>query len=158
MNSTNAGTPEDYQLAATLLAEGRTTDEVRQTLVEQQHLTGEEAATVTHEILLHLISEQARNRLANGEPAGDVEQSLRERGFDAEAATAIVAHAQQHLTTNSEASSRSNGAALLGGVVTVAGALLLIGNISGFFPTFPYAGFLTMLAGGAISSLGGNRT
>jgi|GEM_PF-1522861 len=158
MNSTNAGTPEDYQLAATLLAEGRTTDEVRQTLVEQQHLTGDEAATVTREILLHMIGEQARNRLANGDPAGDVEQSLREMRFDAEAATAIVTHAQQHLTTSSEAPSRSNGAALLGGVVTVAGALLLIGNISGFFPTFPYAGFLTMLAGGAISSLGGKQT
>lgn len=158
MNATNAGTPEDYQLAATLLAEGRTTDEVRQTLVEQQHLTDDEAATVTHEILRHVISEQARNRLANGEPADDVEQSLREIGFDAEAATAIVAQAQQHLATCSTASSRSNGAALLGGIVTVAGVLLLIGNISGFFPTFPYAGFLTMLAGGAISSLGGSQS
>ena len=44
---------------------------------------------------------------------------------------------------------------ILGGLVVVVGAGLWIGNVSGAFPTFPLAGYLTMLVGGIIFRVGG---
>jgi hypothetical protein len=38
----------------------------------------------------------------------------------------------------------------LGAFVFVAGAFLWCGNVFGFFVTFPFAGYRTLLAGGAI--------
>ena len=43
---------------------------------------------------------------------------------------------------------------ILGGIVFVAGAGLFIGNVTRLFPTFPLAGWLTMLAGGAMFKAG----
>jgi len=37
----------------------------------------------------------------------------------------------------------------LGAIIFVAGAVLWCGNVFGFFVTFPFAGYLTLLAGGA---------
>lgn len=42
----------------------------------------------------------------------------------------------------------------LGAVVFVAGIFLFLGNVIGFFRTFPLAGYLTILAGGAIYKAG----
>lgn len=36
---------------------------------------------------------------------------------------------------------------VLGGVVFAAGVFLWCGNVFGFFPTFPFVGYLTGLAG-----------
>ena len=41
-----------------------------------------------------------------------------------------------------------------GALVFAAGALLWCGNVFGFFVTFPFAGYLTLLAGGAIYKAG----
>jgi hypothetical protein len=50
---------------------------------------------------------------------------------------------------------------LFGAVLVVGGALLccvglglLLGNVTGLFPTFPFAGFIVMTVGGAIVSAG----
>jgi len=45
---------------------------------------------------------------------------------------------------------------IVGAVVFVAGAGLWVGNVSTLFPTFPLAGYLTMLVGGAIWKAGKN--
>ncbi len=42
----------------------------------------------------------------------------------------------------------------VGGIVFVVGAFLFLGNVIGFFPTVPLAGYLTMLAGGALFGWG----
>jgi len=42
----------------------------------------------------------------------------------------------------------------LGGLVFAAGAFLWCGNVFGFFVTFPFAGYLTLLIGGAIYKAG----
>lgn len=39
---------------------------------------------------------------------------------------------------------------IVGAIVTVAGAFLWIGNVAGFFPTFPGAGYIGLVIGGAI--------
>ena len=36
---------------------------------------------------------------------------------------------------------------LIGIIITIIGIILLIGNVSGWWPTFPYAGFITMALG-----------
>ena len=43
---------------------------------------------------------------------------------------------------------------IVGIVIIVAGAALWIGNVSGQFRTFPLAGYLTMLVGGAVTKAG----
>lgn len=48
------------------------------------------------------------------------------------------------------------GVQLFGGVIFVGGAFLWCGNVFRFFPTVPFAGYLTMLAGSAIWKAGSN--
>lgn len=49
------------------------------------------------------------------------------------------------------------GLTLLGGIVAVVlGFFLVIGNRTGIFPTFPFAGFITMTVGFAIAGYGVN--
>ena len=43
---------------------------------------------------------------------------------------------------------------VLGAVVFIAGVFLFLGNVIGFFRTFPLAGYLTMIIGGAIYRVG----
>jgi hypothetical protein len=47
--------------------------------------------------------------------------------------------------------------AILGGIVVAVGAVLWCGNVFHFFPTFPLAGYGTMLLGGAIMKAGGRK-
>jgi hypothetical protein len=42
----------------------------------------------------------------------------------------------------------------VGGLVIAVGALLWIGNVSGKFRSFPFAGYITIAIGGAIFSFG----
>ena len=46
---------------------------------------------------------------------------------------------------------------VLGGIVFAGGAVLWCGNVFGFLPTFPLAGYLTMLLGGWLFRTGLNR-
>jgi hypothetical protein len=39
---------------------------------------------------------------------------------------------------------------VLGALVTIIGVLLILGNVTRLFPTFPFAGFIVTLIGGAI--------
>jgi hypothetical protein len=38
-------------------------------------------------------------------------------------------------------------------MVSIVGVILVIGNLTGLFPTFPFAGFILMLIGGLIAKL-----
>lgn len=42
----------------------------------------------------------------------------------------------------------------VGGLIVAIGVLLWTGNVFGFFPTFPYAGYITIAIGGAIFAFG----
>jgi hypothetical protein len=42
----------------------------------------------------------------------------------------------------------------LGAIVFVAGVILWCGNVFGFFRTFPFAGYLTLIAGGLVYKAG----
>lgn len=43
---------------------------------------------------------------------------------------------------------------IVGGIVFAAGVVLWCGNVFGFLPTFPLAGYITILIGGAIFRAG----
>ncbi len=43
---------------------------------------------------------------------------------------------------------------VIGGAIVAVGGLLWCGNVFGFFPTFPYAGYITIAIGGAIVGAG----
>jgi hypothetical protein len=43
---------------------------------------------------------------------------------------------------------------VIGGIIIVIGVCLWIGNMTGIFPTFPFAGILTIIIGGAIAGSG----
>jgi hypothetical protein len=42
----------------------------------------------------------------------------------------------------------------LGSVLLIVGIGLLIGNVTGLFPTFPFTGFIVMTIGGALFAMG----
>jgi hypothetical protein len=46
---------------------------------------------------------------------------------------------------------------ILGTIITIIGVILFIGNITGLLPTFPAAGYLTIIIGGAIAGAGKAR-
>jgi hypothetical protein len=46
----------------------------------------------------------------------------------------------------------------LGALIFAAGAVLWCGNVFGFFVTFPFAGYLTLLIGGATFKAGQKMT
>jgi hypothetical protein len=41
----------------------------------------------------------------------------------------------------------------IGALIVIIGFILLVGNVSGWWPTFPYAGFVTMGIGGLVMKL-----
>jgi hypothetical protein len=43
---------------------------------------------------------------------------------------------------------------IVGGCIVALGVVLILGNITGIMPTFPFAGFLVTVVGGIVSSLG----
>jgi hypothetical protein len=46
------------------------------------------------------------------------------------------------------------GFRIVGGCIVALGVILILGNITGMMPTFPFAGFLVTVVGGIVSSLG----
>ena len=110
---------------------------------------------------LQAICQHALELLAQGDSPSTVQQSLQELGLDAETAESLVIQLQLHqVEAAAQSTAGSNVAAattVVGALVTVAGGLLLLGNLSGVFSTFPFAGFLTMLLGGAFSGENTNR-
>lgn len=41
-----------------------------------------------------------------------------------------------------------------GGLLLLVGGVLVLGNVTGFYSTFPYAGFVVMSVGGIVEGLG----
>lgn len=42
----------------------------------------------------------------------------------------------------------------LGVLIVIVGFILMVGNMTGIFPTFPFAGFITMFIGGLLTRVG----
>jgi hypothetical protein len=148
----NQPRPADVDFAIGMLNEGRTFDEVRTRLVERG-LSQAGAEAVVHDLLMRAAYVDAVERLNQGASPEQVKQQLVDKGLEAQTAAAIV----DDILSRSENKSDPGKAILLkglGGVVFAIGAVLFIGNVTRLLPTFPLAGYLTMLIGGAIFGAG----
>ena len=69
-------------------------------------------------------------------------------GIDLPPGTEVILKSDGSMATKS--SSDSGIFTLVGGAVFIIGIFLVIGNLSGAFPTFPFAGFITTMIGAAL--------
>ncbi|HQR08525.1 MAG TPA: hypothetical protein PLN21_17000 [Gemmatales bacterium] len=65
----------------------------------------------------------------------------------------LTSEETRHLTPSNQ-SHRQTAVVVLGGLILIVGAGLWLGNRTGFFPTFPFVGYLTMGLGGLIIAAG----
>jgi hypothetical protein len=143
---------EDIDFAIGLLNEGRGFDEVRSRLLERG-LSQASAEAVVRDLLMRSMYLNAVEQLNQGATPDQVKQELVEKGLEAQTAAAIV----DDILSRSPIKSDPGKAIFLkglGGVVFAIGVVLFIGNITRLLPTFPLAGYLTMLIGGAIFGAG----
>jgi hypothetical protein len=122
-------------------------------------LPAEEAAALAHVVAAQRVPyATARELLDQGTGVLDVRRKLAESGLAPEAAAAVVEAVQKQRSgaVKGEVVSpaRSPGLAILGVIVIGVGIILSIGNRTGAFPTFPFAGFITMTVGGMIVGIG----
>jgi hypothetical protein len=95
----------------------------------------------------------------NGASEAEVASELVNAGLDFQTASSVAANMRSSVdgyptssATSSSASRAAAGIAIFGGFLFVVGIGLLIGNRSGLFPTFPFAGFWVMGLGGLMMS------
>jgi len=146
----NAVTQADVDFAGKLLNSGASPEEVESKLRERG-LDPTRAAGLVYNLMLQALYNNAAALLEAGVAPPRVEQRLVEKGFQPpivkEVIEDLLNRAQQQEPQDGRGSAPLQ---LLGGVIFVAGIGLLVGNVTGVFPTFPFAGFIVMTIGGAI--------
>jgi hypothetical protein len=105
-------------------------------------------------VVTDLMAERAPYYLAaellnGGVPLGEVRRKLVANGLEMGEAAAVIETVQQQRSSDYP-ESETPVLAFLGVVVFGVGVLLLIGNTSGRFATFPFVGFITMTVGSAL--------
>jgi hypothetical protein len=147
----------DIDFAVDLLNRGESPKAVHGQLVERG-LAPEDAAELLHELYIQAIYAGAVALLNQGHSADLVKQKLVERGLEQATAASVVNEILvQHCAAQFKGVLRRQEEMagrvmlrILGGLVFVIGIGLYIGNRTGIFPTFPYAGFIAMGIGGLI--------
>jgi hypothetical protein len=143
-------TPEDFEFAAGLLNQGEPLDGVRDKLLGRG-LTQTAADGVIGQIVLQSVYGEAAELLNAGNTPDDVVRKLTERGLPPETARGVV----NDLLSRGQSGGGGKVRMMVGGGVFVLGILLLLGNMTGAFVTFPFAGTITMVIGGIIMGSGG---
>jgi hypothetical protein len=145
--------------AAQLFREGASAREVLHRLVTEG-LARERAVSIVQAAALGEFSRQAKIVLNEGGSPEAAEAKLREQGVGPQTAMAIVADALEATRSFPEQVGRAAGGLVLmaaGAAVVLGGFVLYAGNKSGRFPTFPFAGGVTMLLGAALAIGGGAK-
>ena len=126
-------------------------------------LPPQEAAALARDAVAQRVPyTTARELLDHGAGVLDVRRKLVESGLVPKAAAAVVEAVQRQrsgavkgeLVYVDGDEGRWPGLVILGVVVVGIGVFLLLGNMSGRFPTFPFAGFITMTIGSMIIGAG----
>ncbi len=140
----------DAEFVGRRLGEGAAPADVRDELVARGIDPSTAAAVVREQYLLAVYGIGAA-MLDGGETPVRTEQRLLEMGLEPHAARLVVRDllARARMRTRPPAS-RGLALLLLGFLVMTIGAGLWAGNVSGLFPTFPFAGYLVMGAGAAM--------
>jgi hypothetical protein len=152
-------TQADVDLAARLLGNGSSPDEVRLKLADRG-LDQTTAAAVVHNAEVRGVYADAAQMLNNDVPPEDAEQHLVNIGVDPKLAKTVVenlvAKAQVRLQQAEDRHPPTHFARLLvGGLVFAVGLILFTGNITGTFRTIPFAGYIVMAIGAIIARFGG---
>jgi hypothetical protein len=148
--------------AARCLEHGESPDGLERKLLAAG-LQPQEAASLAREVIARLAPyTRARELLEHGAGVLDVRRKMVENGLAPEEAAMVVEAVQKKRSGASKGESvyadevegPRPGLAIVGIVVIGAGVVLAIGNMSGVFPTIPFAGFLTMTVGSMIFGAG----
>jgi hypothetical protein len=144
----------DVDCAVNLLNHSASPEEVQGKLVERG-LDQATASAIVRDLLIQAIYADAAAMLNSGVSPKQAEQQLVDKGVEPQVAKAVIddllAHAQLQAQ---QAGGGGLALQLLGGLIFVVGIGLFIGNVTGVFPTFPFAGFIVMGIGGAIVGAG----
>jgi hypothetical protein len=104
---------------------------------------------------LHAFEWRIREMLEKGESPQEVNQKLVAAGLTEASAQSFV----EAITRQETVNRKNKRSELIGSFVAFPimgiGFLLVIGNITGIFPTFPYAGFLVIISGIVIGAIVG---
>lgn len=140
----------DVDFTINQLKNGATLKEIQGRLVERG-LDQVTASAIVREVLIHEVYGEAIALLNSGMSPEDTEKRLVGGGLEPQLAKGVVAAvlADGQIQAPS-ATGRKLALQLLGGLIFVVGVGLFIGNVTGLFRTFPFAGFIVMGIGGAI--------
>lgn len=137
----------DHDFAFNLLNQGEDPKTVQGKLMERG-MAKQAAGDLVNELHLQALCGDAMALLKKGCSSAETADKLAEKGYDAKTAQAMV----DGLAKRGVGPARKAGFAqmflfFVGGAVMLAGIGLFIGNVSGFFPTFPGLGYLTIVVG-----------
>jgi hypothetical protein len=146
----------DIDFAVNLLNKGETAESVHGKLVERG-LTPEVASALLNDLFVQAVYNEAITLLNQRHSPEQVKRQLVDRGLEKTVAASVVDEIlARHRAALQEEESKGAKPLLrfLGGIMFVVGIGLFIGNRTGAFPTFPFAGFIVMAIGGAIYGAG----
>ena len=122
-------------------------------------LTPEEAASGAYVKVVTPLDGEILVKVPEGTKAGS---TLRVRGLGSRQGNSdqrgdlyvklMIMTADERL--NRSSSSNNEGFQIFGGCIIALGVILILGNITGIMPTFPFAGFLVTVVGSLVSRLG----
>jgi hypothetical protein len=140
----------DYEEAALLMSQGQPPEAVRQRLIGKG-LDPQAATAVVNDLILKALYAQADFLLKLGNSPEEARRKLVEAGVSEQVASAVVANAPSYARKARGHSGAGNALHLLLGVlIFMLGIGLWIGNRTGLFPTFPFAGFIVMAIGSVV--------
>jgi hypothetical protein len=139
----------DYEEAVRLMNQGRPSVTVRDHLIGKG-LDMRSATAVVKELMLKAVCDEAA-MMRYGRPSP---KEARGKSVERKVSERVAPEVPADVPTYGQ-SGRDPGVGdalrlLLGVLIFMLGIGLWIGNLSGRFPTFPFAGFVIMTAGGAI--------
>jgi hypothetical protein len=147
-------TQADVDFAVHLLNRGASPEEAQTKLVESGLDPGT-AMDLVRQLFIQAIYADAAALLNSGVSPNVAEQRLVEKGLEPKVAKAVIDDLLAHPQVRAgQAGGGGLAMQFLGGLIFAVGICLFIGNVTGIFRTFPFAGFIVMGIGGAIMGAG----
>ncbi len=147
-----------YARAIELLNQGESPEAVERTMITNG-VGPQVAASMLQEIgAQRAVYARAAELLGEGLSLQAILAKLVESGLDQQTARAVVNEAldaQRRAAAEQQQGAGSVALMVLGGLVFLVGIGVFLGNITGLFPTLPFAGFLLMTVGGALLGAAG---
>jgi hypothetical protein len=139
-----------YAHVARLLNRGESPEAVHSKMLAHGFPEQTASAVVQEVAAERAVYIQAAQLLGSGVSPEETHARIVRDGLDRQTAAAIVDDAFQARQQALQEQNRSAGTMVLGVLLFLGGIALFIGNTTGLFPTFPFAGFLLMTIGGAV--------